>query len=308
MPHSHNISHNISHTNSQNVSHIIKKENADKAISLKDVWFRYERAGADVLRNLSLTVNKGEILCLMGGNGAGKSTIMKLLASETRAYRGKIRFDVATISMLAQNPQLLFTEDTVLADLEKAVTDHSSPSSSAQPDNDIIDLHSLVQKMRLNDLLAQHPYDLSGGEQQRAALAKVLLTDADVLLLDEPTKGLDESFKEKIVQLLKDISQAGKCIVITSHDVDFCAQVSDRCAMVFDGQINGEGPARDFFTGNGFYTTACERMSRGILEGTLFPEEVAQAVKAALVTDGTQSVKAGLATDEPSFAKVAVNS
>jgi energy-coupling factor transport system ATP-binding protein len=133
--------------------------------------------------------------------------------------------------------------------------------------------------MRLAELLCKHPYDLSGGEQQRAALAKVMLTDADVMLLDEPTKGLDEGFKEELTEILKRVAAGGKCIVVTSHDVDFCARVADRCAMVFDGQINGEGRTRDFFTGNGFYTTPCERMSRGILDGTLFPEEIARSVR-----------------------------
>ena len=247
-----------------------EKENKEPLIVIKNAWFRYEKDGPDILKGLSAGVMAGKILCLFGGNGAGKSTLMNILAGEAQPYRGRIRSSAGTVSMLPQNPQLLFTEDTVREDLEEIQRRGAGAGETL--------VSEAAAKMQLTHLLNKHPYDLSGGEQQRAAMAKVFLTDADVILLDEPTKGLDEGFKEELSRMLREMARRGKAVVITSHDIEFCARTADRCAMIFDGSISGEGTAREFFTGNGFYTTPCERMSRGILEGTLFPEEVAQAV------------------------------
>ena len=237
----------------------------EKLIEVKDVWMRYERESADVLKGLSLTVNKGEILALVGGNGAGKSTLMATIAGAARPYRGKVVRNTGSISMLTQNPQLLFTEDTVKDDLMTVGAGEE-------------DLERVISMLRLEQLLTSHPFDLSGGEQQRAALAKVLLTGAEMILLDEPTKGLDEGFKEITEQALRGFSAAGGTVVLTTHDVDFCAKTASRCAMLFNGQITGEGAADTFFRGNEFYTTAANRMSRGIVDA-LTADEIVEKVK-----------------------------
>ena len=141
------------------------------------------------------------------------------------------------------------------------------------------ELGRVTDLLQLAPLLTSHPFDLSGGEQQRAAFAKVLLSGADVILLDEPTKGLDEGFKEIVGNALQSFAKDGGTVVVTTHDVDFCARTADRCAMLFNGQITGEGAADTFFRGNEFYTTAANRMSRGILDA-LFAEEIVEKIKA----------------------------
>ena len=249
------------------VSSAAKKETAaESVIEIKDAWMRYERDSADVLKGLSLTVRKGEILALVGGNGAGKSTLMTLMAGGAKPYRGKVVRSGGSVSMLTQNPQLLFTEDTLEADLRMIATDEE-------------ELGRVIETLQLAPLLTSHPFDLSGGEQQRAAIAKVLLSGADVILLDEPTKGLDEGFKEIVENALRCFVKNGGTVVVTTHDVDFCARTADRCAMLFNGQITGEGAANTFFHGNEFYTTAANRMSRGILDA-LFAEEIVEKIKA----------------------------
>ena len=254
-------------TVSDAVSPVEKKETAaESVIEVKGAWMRYERDSADVLKGLSLMVRKGEILALVGGNGAGKATLMTLRAGAAKPYRGKVVRSAGTISMLPQNPQLLFTEDTLEADLRMIATNEE-------------ELGRVTDLLQLAPLLTSHPFDLSGGEQQRAALAKVLLSGADVILLDEPTKGLDEGFKEIIGNALRSFVKDGGTVVVTTHDVDFCARTADRCAMLFNGQITGEGAANTFFHGNEFYTTAANRMSRGILDA-LFAEEIVEKIKA----------------------------
>lgn len=241
------------------------RESGGRVIEVRDAWVRYERNSADVLKGLSLAVEKGEILALVGGNGAGKSTLMNVIAGAVRPYRGKVIRSCASVGALAQNPQLVFTEDTVREDLACVCADEEK-------------MKRIVGRLELEDLLGAHPFDLSGGEQQRAALAKVILAGAEVLLLDEPTKGLDEGYKEIVEDMLKSFAEAGGTVIVTTHDVDFCARTADRCAMLFDGQITGEGPAGKFFRGNAFYTTAANRMSRGLLDA-LFAEEIVKEVK-----------------------------
>lgn len=243
-------------------------------IKIKEVWFRYEKNAPDVIKDLSLTVNKGQLFCLMGGNGAGKTTALTLLCGIQRPQRGKIELlgkNLAkyfgtelfhhTLAMLPQNPQALFVKNTVRLDLREVEPD----------ENKIAEIAGLVQ---ITDLLDCHPFDLSGGEQQRAALAKVLLTKPKILLLDEPTKGIDNYFKITLAQILKKLTQSGVTIVMVSHDIEFCAKYADRCALFFDGGIVTSNTANRFFSGNSFYTTAANRMARHLFENAVTNEDV----------------------------------
>ncbi|GHU93476.1 hypothetical protein FACS1894208_03040 [Clostridia bacterium] len=221
------------------------------ALELDKCWFRYEKNAADVLKGLSFKAYGGEIAAILGGNGTGKSTALSLLAGLNKPYRGKVTAG-RSVAMLPQNPQTLFTRKTVGEDLREMSDDEERVRGAAA-------------LCRLDALLDCHPYDLSGGEQQRAALAKVLLTDPKILLLDEPTKGLDAEFKPVFAGLLRKLTAAGVAVVLVSHDTEFCAEYADRCAMLFDGAIVSEGTPRAFFSGNSFYTTPVSRMAREVL-------------------------------------------
>jgi len=235
------------------------KENP--AVSLKDVWFRYEKNSPDVIKGLSFTGHYGEITAILGGNGTGKTTTLSLIAGLNKAYRGKVHAN-APVYVLPQNPQALFVAKTLQQDLMEI-----SPN-----------LDSVVKLCRLEGLLENHPYDLSGGEQQRAALAKVLLLKPKILLLDEPTKGLDAEYKQIFAAILRRLTAADVAVIMVSHDIEFCAEHADRCALFFDGNIVSENSPREFFSGNSFYTTSANRMARSILPDAVTVNDVVLAL------------------------------
>ena len=267
-------------------------------LELKDLWFRYGREEPDVLRDLSLTLRTGDFLCVVGGNGTGKSTMLSVITGENRAYRGKAKtlgldpakaggraLSDAGLAALPQDPQTLFTRNTIyddLADTAAACAGRSGTGDSggkrlgSKRGVDIAgEVARVAELTEITDLLARHPYDVSGGEQQRAALAMALLTKPRLLLMDEPTKGMDSFFKGKFARILRRLTEEeGASILMVSHDVEFCARHADRCALFFAGGVVSEGGPREFFGGNSFYTTAANRMSKGICSGLITADDI----------------------------------
>lgn len=240
----------------------------DPAVRAEELWFRYGKDRPDVVRGLSLTVKKGEFLAILGGNGAGKTTSLKLLAGLLKPQRGELSVN-GRIGVLPQNPQTLFVGKTVRQDLLEVLND-----KDVTPDSREKTVAHISEVCRLSGLLERHPYDLSGGEQQRAALAKVLLTKPDILLMDEPTKGLDAGLRQSLAEILRGLTARGVTVIMVSHDIEFCARHAHRCALFFDGGIVTEAQPREFFSGNSFYTTAANRMARDILPEAVTPEEL----------------------------------
>ena len=251
------------------------------AIKLSDIWFKYDKYQPDILKGLDLTVNKGEFFALLGGNGVGKTTALSIAGGLLKAYRGECELN-GTIGILPQNPQSLFVSKTVREDLYEMLPRRSArgyaPADSEKTSK-------VISLCRLSELLARHPYDLSGGEQQRLALAKVLLMDPEILLLDEPTKGLDAEFKAVFAQILKTLLHRGVTVLMVSHDVEFCAKYAQKCALFFDGSIVTEGTPRKFFSSNSFYTTAANRMARDLLPKAVTAEDVITAFGGMLPED-----------------------
>ncbi|MCI7473183.1 MAG: ATP-binding cassette domain-containing protein [Clostridiales bacterium] len=237
----------------------------EPVLKAEELWFKYEKDGPDVVRGLSLALKKGEFYALLGGNGAGKSTSLKLLGGLLKPYRGTVSVR-GTVGVLPQNPQTLFVKKTVREDLAEILE-----GNNAKQEERIAHVAALC---RLKGLLDHHPYDLSGGEQQRAALAKILLLDPDILLMDEPTKGLDAEFKQVFAEILQVLLRRGVTVLMVSHDIGFCARYAHRCALFFDGGTVSEGTPRAFFSGNSFYTTSSNRMARELEPGAITPEDV----------------------------------
>ena len=252
----------------------LPEEVKDPALVLKELWFRYEKDSPDILRGVSAEIPSGSLYAILGGNGAGKSTTLKAISGICRPYRGKVtlfgkpvdkykssELFHGCLAMLPQDPKSLFVKKTVREDLSEMTKDKSS-------------LERIAALCQITELLDSHPYDLSGGEQQRAALAKVLLTNPRLLLLDEPTKGIDSFFKETFAGILADLKKQGITIVMVSHDVEFCARYADVVSMFFDGQILTTDTPRRFFGSNSFYTTAAHRMSRHIFHMAVTVDDV----------------------------------
>ncbi|RKD22085.1 cobalt ABC transporter ATP-binding protein [Ammoniphilus oxalaticus] len=257
-------------------------ESNKPVIELKEVWFRYEKKSTDIIKDLSLTIRQGEFCCIVGGNGVGKSTALSVISGLNTPYRGRVflhgkearkipvkeRF-TNNLGILPQDPKSLFLKKTVELDLREMIAE--SRMSEEERERRIRDALALAE---LEDKRSMHPYDLSGGEQQRAALAKVLLLEPQILLLDEPTKGLDAFYKEKFAEMLLKLKQQGVTIVMVSHDIEFCAKFADTCALFFDGSIVTKNETRMFFAGNSFYTTAANRIARHICQEVVTTEDV----------------------------------
>lgn len=230
------------------------KAEKDVALSFKDVCFKYEKNRKNILDNMTFSVNRGEIFCLLGSCGTGKTTALLNMAGVLSPYRGKIEIFGKNIksykglslynnclAMLPQDVQNLFSKNTVAEELAKT-------------DNTAIDLREL-EKM--------HPYDLSGGEQQKLALNIVFASNPRILLLDEPTKAIDNFAKKELCALLKEFKNNGGTVVAVTHDAEFAAMVSDRCAFCFNGKINSCDNVRTFFSENNFFTTSISRTTKG---------------------------------------------
>lgn len=256
----------------------------DYFIELDSLYFRFEKNTEDVIRNLSLKINKGEILSIVGGNGAGKTTLLRLICRIIKPYSGKIKFseNEHNIAYLPQNPQSMFAYDTVLEDLQNVEgaltgTQRFLKSTGLTEAKDSVvspKLQSIIDRLHIQTIIGKHPFDLSFGELQRAALAMLLLKTPNVLLLDEPTKGLDTFTKKTIAELLKSLCAEGLTVVAVTHDIEFAAEYSQNCAMLFDGRIlNVETPEK-FFSGNMSYTTAAHRIAGNIFSETITCEEV----------------------------------
>lgn len=247
-----------------------KYTEGDCVIDISGLWFRYDQRSQDILRDLNLKVEKGELFCILGGNGVGKSTALKAISNVVKAQRGKVSVS-GKQAMLPQNPQALFTEISVEDELMEGL--HYEEGSDEDKVGKVLEM---LEIMEISHLRKSHPYDLSGGEQQRLALGKVLLLNPDVILMDEPTKGLDPFFKISLAGIFKKLTAKGKTLLMVSHDIEFCAQYGDKCAMFFDGNIVSQGSPKEFFSGNNFYTTAANKISREYIPEAITWEEVAR--------------------------------
>lgn len=219
------------------------KINNDVAIKIRNVFFAYNK-GEDILNGLSLDIKQGCINAVIGANGSGKTTLLKAIAGVKKYYRGNIKAN-GKIAMLCQNPFDLFKTDKCSLEAE---------------------FGELTDFLGISDIAQSHPYDISGGQAGRLALAKVLQTGADIILLDEPTKALDASLKIKLAEILNELCNKGKTVVIVSHDIEFVGEYAHFVSFISRGKIVACASRQRFFSSLSFYTTAVARITNGIAE------------------------------------------
>lgn len=246
----------------------------DVLLEAKELAFRYEANGEWILKHFNCQIEEGEIFTIVGSNGSGKSTAVQCITSLLSPQRGDVllkgkplkKYDdlyTTWFGILPQNPRVLFTHKTVEQELFFQATDEQKER-----------VHAYIERFHIAHCLTHHPYDCSGGEQQKIALIKILRYAPRILFLDEPTKGLDPQMKQELVALLKELQQEGQTIVIVSHELEFCADVSDRCGMFFDGQLLATQQPRTFFASNRFYTTAAHRLTYPHIENAVTYKDV----------------------------------
>ena len=256
-----------------------KEANSGKSvIKLKNLYFRYAKNADDVLRGLNLEIEEGKLHCLLGGNGSGKSTTLKAICEIIKPQSGKVKIaDNCRAAMVPQNPQALFTEISCEEEVLEGLC-----YQKLEIEEKVQRTEEMLKLMEIEHLRKANPYDLSGGEQQRLALAKVMVSNPDILLLDEPTKGLDPFFKQTLGRILRRLCKENKTIFMVSHDIEFCAEFGDRCSMFFDGEIATSGSAKEFFSGNNFYTTVENKLTRKWCEGIITGEEARTWIRSLL--------------------------
>jgi len=257
----------------------VKRNSGEEIFNVKGVSFYYDVDQGNVLKELDFRLNKGEIYALLGSNGSGKSTFLKLLAGLLKPKQGKIVFYdrplkawknrkiVEKIGYLPQNPKLFFAHDSLAKEIQALLKQWEISDKKLAEE--------WLVKFGLSHLKEKHPYDLSGGELQQAALACLLLHKPEVLLLDEPTKGLDPLSKETLGKMLLELNQEGITIVIATHDVEFASAYASKCGMMFQGKITSEEIPENFFKGNFFYTTMIQRLFRHIPDNRIITVEEA---------------------------------
>lgn len=269
---------------------ITDRKTEEYAVEASGVWFSYDKKRY-VLNDFSMKIPKGCFYALLGANAAGKTTAISLMSGLLPLKTGKIKIlgqDIKkyktselfgqTVAVLPQKCESLFSCNTLEEELKNAV---STPGLSKEEQKRRV--AETAELTEITELLSRHPYDISGGEMQRAALALILLKKPQIIFMDEPTKGTDALFKKKYASIIKNLCDSGITVIAVSHDTEFCAEYSDRCAFIFDGRCITDTEPKRFFSENFFYTTASNKTARDFFPTAVTEREVVELCEKSLL-------------------------
>lgn len=219
-----------------------------------------QAGGQTVVENLSLEVREGELMALMGRNGSGKTTLLRTMAGLQRISRGSV--ETLGLDMTRHHPADLrgrvgyLPQQATTMFYRERLEDELSDGGRI----DTLDVQALLTRFELTDHAADHPLDLSGGERERAALASVLARSPRLLLLDEPTRGMDAWRKETLATHLRNLAASGVAVVLVTHDVELVAKCATRVVMLADGQVLTDEPTRSALTGSLTWSTQVNKV------------------------------------------------
>lgn len=292
--------YNCKKDNKENIKYIENKDNVNNKnklnssnansniIRVENIWFRYKKEDPDILKNLSLNIKKGEIFSILGGNGSGKTTLIKTLGNIIKPYKGKILINgknikkykykdlyYKNIGYLPQDIKSFFIKDTVKKSYIEVLKGNGINEEKNSYEEQIC---KIANEIEINHLLNRNPFDLSTGEQQKAALGQLLLLKPEILLLDEPTQGLDVYYLENFSKILKQLKLKGKTIVLITHDIEFAAKNADRCSLFFNGEIMAVSKPKEFLSNNSFYTTDASKIAKGMYKNVSTCKELIKEV------------------------------
>ena len=240
-------------------------------------------ADVTAVSEFSATLEDGELVSLLGPSGCGKSTLLNMLSGILPVSGGKIYFDDQDVTSMPPEKRgiglvfqnyALYPHMTVMGNICFPLETQRVPKAER-----IERANEIAKLVHVDMLMNRKPSELSGGQQQRVAIARALVKNPRLLLLDEPTKGIDSFFKETFASILTELKKKGITIVMVSHDVEFCARYADQVSMFFDGQVLTTDTPRRFFGANSFYTTAANRMSRHVFRNAVTAEDVVDLYK-----------------------------
>ena len=258
-------------------------------IEVENLWFSYPESG-EVLHGVNLKVNSGEFVALMGENAAGKTTLLKHLVGLLKPDRGRVlvlgqdtrrtnpQALACSVGYLSQNPNDYLFQPTVADELQFTLTNLGLPGSGS--------IDRTLEKLALESFRAINPRDLSSGERQRVALASVMVAGPKLLVLDEPTRGLDYALKERLGKLLQGIAGEGTTVLVVTHDVEFAAEYASRTVLLFDGRLAADGPKHQMLGGSMFYAPQISRLFRQIDDSVLTFREGLSKLRQAQADQG----------------------
>jgi energy-coupling factor transport system ATP-binding protein len=255
-------------------------------IETRDLWHVYDD-GTEALRGVDLSIAQGEFVAVIGENGSGKTTLVRHFNGLLRPSKGKVLVrgadikdaEVASLAagcgMLGQNPNNQLVADTVVSELAATLAAVGAPA--AERERMIEETLELLQIAPFRD---SDPQDLSCGERERVALASVLVHKPPVLVLDEPTRGIDHATKDRLAAYLREYNALGNTVILVTHDLEFAAECCQRVLLMGSGRILADGDKHAVLTDSLFFTTQYNKCFRGVADGVVTRSEASSALEA----------------------------
>ncbi len=242
---------------------ISKEENAENLLKVKKMSCKYY--SKEALKDVSFSVNKGDFISIMGANGAGKSTLLKTIMG-IKDYKGTIKLHdenvkdmeirkiAKHIGYVSQNPNDYLSKDSVYDEVRFTMDNYGAYDDAV--------IEKVLKDLEIYDIKDKNPRDLSGGQRQRVAIASILVLKPEIILLDEPTRGLESDLKDRLGNILKKLNDQGTAIILVTHDTDFASKFCTGYVIMFNGRIIAKGTREDILGQGIFYTTSINKLVR----------------------------------------------